>query len=337
MRTAGTMVGSFRLLEARGFRFSDGSEVPVRVLKSLAPGKWAVGIGGRVFAARSDLTLEAGTVLRARVSVQKDGAISLHIGPSRTDPIGVFLEREGLPDDAVLRALANAFLRHQRPLEPAVLRRALRLASKDAGRTDRDAAVLAVMDDKGWDTTDPSTRKVMDLVEYGRDRDSSDRRRRPRDARDDARGLRETIRDSLTETEGGPDPLQVFNHKKGSHGTWIVAPYELRAGEKRYLGTLRLLLDTISAKAVRMVLMVHSDAGNEWSFSMPLSGGKRSLSVYCGPEAARKRTERAVASLAADFRNLGVEVDDIIHRNDQFDGFSQGREAGPMRAIDTVT
>jgi len=337
MRTAGTFGGSFHLLEARGFSFSNGSEIPVRVLKPLATGKWAIGIGGKVFAARSDVPLEAGDVLRARVSVLQDGSISLRIGPSREDPLGAFLSREGLPDDSLLRTLAGAFLRHQRPLEPNVLRKSLKLLSRDPDRSKREAAVLAVMDDKGWDVSGPCTRTVMELVDYGNGRRGSERRRKNGEACEGKDGLRNAIRRSFLDASKGCGPLQVFNHGKGSHGTWVVAPFSLQAGGMELQGTLRLLQEPVSSRAVRMVLVVRSEDGSEWSFSMPLTGAQRRLTVYCGPKTTREAVKRHLHLLASDFRNLGLEVDDIIHGNDEFDGFFEVRGTESMRCIDTVT
>lgn len=338
MRTAGTSFGgSFRLLESRGLRFTDGGEVTVRVLKALAPGKWAVGVGGKVLAARSDVDLRTGGTLQARVSVDGRGVVSLHVGPRHPDPVAAFLAGEGFPDETRIRTLISAFLRHQRPLEPAVLRKSLRFLSRDAKGMDRSAAVLAVLDDKGWDAEAPATKAVMDLVEYGRDRRGFGQERKRGREREGTEGLRDAVRESLSGNAGETGPLQVFNHRKGSHGTWIVAPFRLHAGGREYRGTLRLFQDAVRATPVRMVLVVCSETGNEWSFSLPLAGGSRNLTVYCGPEAARRLTARGLGDLASDFRNLGVEVDDIIHGIEEFDGFSEVGEDVSLRGIDTMT
>jgi hypothetical protein len=338
MRTAASNpVGILRFPESRGFPFKNGSVVPVRVLKALAPGKWAIGVGGRVFSARSDVALEPGRVLQARVFLAGDGTVSLHIEPHAPDPIAAFLAKEGLPDETIFRTLIGAFLRHQRPLDPFVLKKASRHLSRGPRDGERDTANLAVLDDKGWDVDTPSTKVMLELLDYGRKHRDCDRRGRRGREGNGTEELREAIRESFREDRGDTGPLQVFNHRKGSHGTWVVAPFRLEAGQKEYRGTLRFFQDSVSRKTECMVLNVHSNTGNEWSFHLPLAGKSRKLSLYCGPEAARRWTQRNLAVLESDFRNIGVEVDDIIHGIEEFDGFSEVRERGSMPGIDMVT
>ncbi|MCX7038911.1 MAG: hypothetical protein NT005_07235 [Spirochaetes bacterium] len=327
--TPGIAGGSIQLSSRPVVGLRPGDSVVLTVLKALAPGKWAVGIGGRVFPAFSELDLSPGTILRARVGAAA-GRVVLTVEKGLADPVALALQKQGLPDTPLTQLIAGSLLRAGRPVLLEVVERMKAVLSRSRLDPRKAARIAATLVDKKIDLTSPGLDALMSLLAFGEKGGSDPRRYRGRPFPGTAAELRELAAAPAHEP-GAPDGLQVFNHSRGSSLTWVVVPFLFSMGDERIAGAMKFLYDSYASRLRRFVL---SSGG--LSFCVSLEGRARRLSIFCDEEPIRRASSRRLDTLRAKFHNMGMEVDDTIHEGELFDGFSPAWEGASLRSVDAV-
>ncbi|HEY9594368.1 MAG TPA: hypothetical protein VHE79_07820, partial [Spirochaetia bacterium] len=307
-----------------------GDTVTLHVIKSLAPGKWAVAIAGRVYPATTSLALEPGAVLRARVSFSM-GRLVLQVSDSMPDAIRVALERQGVPAGGPEETMARALARAGLPITPETIERARGLLTRSEAEPRRAARAIATMIDKGIDPSHPAAAQILPVLGFGERGGENPRRYREKPMPRDPKAVKELAAGLQTEAPDKPTLLQAYNHLPARSQSWIVIPFVFALGGRRTAGTMKILFDT--ARRVPLSLVISAEG---MDFHVRLQGRTRGLTIYCSDEPLRRAITAALDGLRAEFDNMGLEVDDTVREGDAFDGFSPVAEGPALPSVDTV-
>jgi hypothetical protein len=323
--------GNIQIPARPGLELRQGETVTLHVLKRLQGTKWAVAIHGRVYPARTELALETGSTLKARVSLV-GRLMTLTLAPSDASAANV-LGRQGLPAGALSQLIAVSLLRSGLPVAPELVERMRQLLSRSGPRQPRAARALATMADKGISLSGSGTERLVEQLTYGEEGGGRRRggdRRLPRDGAEAGRAIR-----AMAGTAAPPGAVTAYNHLKGRSQSWVVFPFLFREGETEYPGTIKILFDPFQGRPLRMALTVHPGGGAGVDFHVGLQG-RRPVHVFCGDERLRTRIAASTAVFSAELRNLGFQLDDTIHEEEDFDGFSPAWEGASVKGVDAV-
>ncbi|HVO38964.1 MAG TPA: hypothetical protein VMV03_08045 [Spirochaetia bacterium] len=326
----GPEAGGIRISPRPGLRLHAGDTVLLTVIKELAPGKWAVGIGGKVYPAWSRLLLEPGAVLQARVAAGA-GKLILSISDQRIDSVAAALRREGLPAGSITETIARALASSGLPITADTIERVKAVLARTRFSARRGARLVAGLIDKKIDPSSPGAADLMAVLALGERGGSDPRRYRGRPFPESGAALRKAVNDMAAAGAVRPDALQVFNHARAGAQNWVIIPFVFGDPEDSIAGTIRILHDPFRGRLLRLVLVAGS-----FSFFLPLDGRSRKLSIYCDDEHLRMSAQRGLDSARAKFHNMGIEVDDTIHGGDDFDGFAPAGEGSDLPSIDVA-
>ncbi len=323
--------GSIRVSARQGLDLRAGDVVSLHVIKRLTGDKWAVGLGGRVLPARTDLELSPGAVLRARVQ-SAAGRVIFVLDRGAESPLADALFRAGVSDNPEARLIAAALLRGGRPVDPDTVDRVRGLLTKARREARRGARAAATMLDKGIDPDSSGAVDLLDLISLaepgGRDPRRHRGRRYPRDPGETKADLT-----AAAPPDAPTSGLHVYNALRGRSETWMVIPFIYRDGDAECPGTMKLLVDPYAGRLRRLVVGVRPAGGGTWHFAFEV-GGRRRMSVYADdvpiPGAARANLD----ILSAKVHNMGIEVSDTVRDGREFDGFSSADADAVPAAVD---
>jgi hypothetical protein len=307
-----------------------GETVLVHVIKQLDAGKWAVGVKGRVYPAFSELPLEAGAVLKARVS-GLPGRLILTLARAEPDAVLSALAAHGIPPGGVEEAVARALARSALPIDPPTIQKLKTLLSRAGVDEKKGARAAATLVDKRIDPSSSGAAALLKVIAFGQKGGEDPRRYRERALPRTARSVKEWAAGLAAEAAPRPSLLQAYNHRAGRSQTWIVIPFVFSSERTRLEGTVKILYDAFKAQPLAL-----SISAGEVGLYLPLQGRRRSLSVFCDSPRVRHAAERGLDSLRSKFHNMGLEVDDTIKEGNTFDGFSPAEEGPTLPSVDTV-
>jgi hypothetical protein len=313
---------------ASGLRL--GETVVIHVIKELGPGKWAVGVRGQVFPALSDLLLQPGSVLRARVGGSA-GRLLLTISSVEPDAVVQALSANGLPSGGVEELLARALARSGLPLLPDTIQKLKTLLARAGVDERKSARAAATLVDKRIDPGSPGAASLLRVLAFGQKGGDDPRRYRGRPFPETPRSVKEYA-GSLPDRDGSqPSILQAYNHRAGRSQTWIVIPFVFTTEGARLEGTLKIQFDVFKERPVALAV-----CAPDVSLYLPLQGRRRKLSVYTDSESVKRSVLQGLDSLRSKFHNMGLEVDDTIKEGNAFDGYSPVEEGEILPSVDTV-
>ncbi len=323
--------GSIQVSTRPGLGLRTGDVVSLHVIKRLTDDKWAVGLKGRVLAARTDLDLAPGATLRARVQ-SAAGTVVFVLDRGTASPLADALNRQGMPLTQDAQLIAAALIRSGRAVDAAGVDRVRSLLAKTRLEARRGARAAATMLDKGIDLSSAGAADLLELLCLGEPGGRDARRQRGRPFPKNG-GEAKGALSAPASPDGASSGLHVYNALRGRSETWIVVPFLYREGTTDCAGSLRLLVDPFAGRLNRMVVGVHPSGGAAWHFEFALEGNRR-MTVYCD-DAAALRTEREnLDTLTAKVHNMGIEVSDTVREGRRFDGFSSADADGAIAAVD---
>jgi hypothetical protein len=326
--------GSIQIAAGTQLRLQAGGMVNLNVLKRLDGNKWAVAIHGRVFPAHSDLELTPGSVIRARVeSLGK--TIVLNLNKAAAEPAQAALLRHGLQGGALAALAAAALVRAGQSVNAELVEKMKGFLSRTKLPKEKAARSLAAMIDKDIDITCPGAESLVESINFPSDGGGRRRGGGKRDLPRDPAAVKKELDSLPVSSPKEAGGIAVFNHIRGKSQSWIVLPFLYREGEDEYPGTMKILFDPFLRRARAFVLSIASAGGVELAFHLRLDGNKR-MTVFCGNRRVRTALSRGMGGFASKFHNMGIEVDDTIHGEDSFDGFSPLWEGATVRGVDTA-
>ena len=157
----------------------EGDFLFVRILQNQGGGKYLASFAGGRFFVKSDFPLKAGETFRAQVKIVNGkffllpqngsgkisgaNAISVQNFNFQSPEASAFLASLGLPADGVSQKILQFLMQNGARLDPALMKKARRLAAKFAGR-EIDAAESAILlEQKGFDSDD-ILEEIMELL-----------------------------------------------------------------------------------------------------------------------------------------------------------------------------
>jgi hypothetical protein len=328
--TTGPIGGSIHLSPRPELGLRLGDLVSVHVIKRLEGTKWAVGIGGRVFPAVSELALEPGMHLQARVAAA-GGKLALVIAEVVSDAVAASLQREGLPAGGEVELIARALARTGLPILTETIQKVKALLSPSELDPRKGARLAATLVERGIDPSSPGAKALLPVLAFGERGGENPRRYKGRQMPDTPDEVKKYVADLAATPAAPPSSLAAYNHIRGKSQSWIVIPFLFTAGEDRIAGTLKILFDPFQNRPVALSMTTEGIG-----FHLPLLGPRRVLSIYCDDPLMRRAIARGLDSVRSKFHNMGLEVDDTVNEGDAFDGFSPAGEGVPLPRVDTV-
>jgi hypothetical protein len=307
-----------------------GEVVTLRVIKLLSDSKWAVAVRGKVYPAFSELALQPGSTLRARVALA-GGKLLLAVTEEVPDAVRAALGAQGLPTDGEAEVVARALARSGLPILADTIQKVKALLSRSGLGAEKGARAAATLVDKGIDPASPGARTLLPVLAFGEKGGEDPRRYRGKKLPDTPGALPELLGTLVAAPADRPSVLQAYNHIRGKAQAWVVIPFVFGEGEQRVAGTFKVLFDPFLSRAVAFTLAMEDIA-----FHLPLQGKGKALAVFCHDERTRRAAARGLDSLRAKFHNMGLEVDDIVNDGNAFDGFSPAEEGVSLPGVDTV-
>jgi hypothetical protein len=342
--TPGPVQGRINVAVTKGSDLRSGETVTVHVLKRLdtpagasgTAGKWAVAVRGRVYPATTEVPLDPGAVLRARVTASQGKLVltlSNVLPEQAQDAVRAALQAAGFAPGTDAEVIARALARSGLPLLPETIQAVTRLLKKAGVDARQGARAAATLVDKHFPLAGESARSLLPVLAFGQKGGEDPRRYRGRKPPGTPAEV-QTFVSSLAALPGGTaSALQAYNHARAGSQTWVVIPFVFGetgvSPNDRTAGTLKILYDTFRKRPVALSLVTDGIA-----FHLPLQG-KVSLSIFC-EEALRSPALRGLDTLKSKFHNMGLEVDDTINEGDGFDGFSPVEEGVTLSSVDTV-
>ncbi len=355
---SGRISGSIRISSGQFTDLKAGDVVSVRVIKRLIGNKWAVGIKGRTFPAISDIELSPGSTIRAfvkgtgsKIILQLRGiAAESWAGSS---PIGeeesaLRLIRSALLQAALQRAFSNTKTTISEKVAKKLNKLFVKLTAKKRRAGSRIAGSIAEVSEKGWDPSSPGVEAMLSILSligqegesgsYSGGHQGSDSLNE-----ESFQNLKRMIKYRLSKKESNPKQyhlLQLFNHLALSNETWIVTPFRFHGVGETYNGLIKVLLDTKRHLVKRFVLDVaRGESIISFLFNLqdkPL-GKSTHMSIYCSETGLRESIKKKFPDLVSILQNHGVECDDSIYKDGEFDGFSAPWERGTHSGVSIVT
>jgi hypothetical protein len=328
---AGSVGGRIQITARPGLALRQGEVVTLTVLKRLTDTSWAVAIRGRVYPARSAVELEAGSLVKARVSsAGRHLVLSLEAAAARSADA---LIRQGLPAGPLTQLIASSLLRSGQPVTAELVEKLRTILSRSPLKKVRAARALATLVDKGIDPAGPGAETLVRHLCFPQPEEQGRRRGRGRPLPRSPSEARQAL--AVLVSAGPPGAIAVYNHRRGRSQSWVVIPFLFTDTDGDYPGTLKLLYDPYRKAPLQAAISVAAPGGEEISFCADLQGA-RQFSVFCGDPAARQRISGRLRALKVKLRNLGFDLDDIIHGGDEFDGFSPVWDGAALRGVDAV-
>ncbi|MBD5436418.1 MAG: hypothetical protein HDR36_07930 [Treponema sp.] len=158
----------------------EGDFLFVRILQNQGGGKYLASFAGGRFFVKSDFPLKAGETFRAQVKIVNGkffllpqngsgkisgaNAISVQNFNFQSPEASAFVASLGLPADGISQKILQFLMQNGARLDPALMKKARRLAAKFAGR-EIDASESAILlEQKGFDSDD-FLEEIMELLD----------------------------------------------------------------------------------------------------------------------------------------------------------------------------
>jgi len=322
--------GALQLSLRPGLRLKPGETVVLTVIKQLDAGKWAVGIGGRVYPAYSNLLLEPGSVLKARVS-SSAGRLLLSVTTELQDPLQAALVRQGIPSGTTAQVIARALILSGLAVRAETIDQVRMLVSRLKLPPQKAARLASVVINKRIGLSGQGIDALLGMLSFGERGGGDPRRYRGKPLPETGKAVKEFVAGLAVPGPEAQDAVCVFNHRRGQAQTWVVVPFVFDAEPERLAGTIKILFDPFLARPLRLVLTAEG-----MSFFLSLEGKNKKLSIFCDDSSILAAAKRGLDRLQAKFHNMGMEVDDTINGGDAFDGFSPVAEGAALPMIDVA-
>src|SRR5208337_3412328 len=216
--------GAIRIGQAPEMGLRPGQSVSVNAIKHLEGAKWAVAVMGRVFPAISELPLQAGQVLRARVSTA-EGKLVLTVSEEVPDAVRAALVRQGLAAGGEAEMIARALARSGLPILAETIERIRALLTRSGMERRRAARIAATMVDRGIYPAGPGARALLPVLGFGERGGEDQRRYRGRQLPDTPRAVKEFTAGLSGNAAARPSILQAYNHTRAKSQSWVVIPF----------------------------------------------------------------------------------------------------------------
>ena len=331
---------NLRASKEESLSFKNGQTIKVNIIKELAPGKWAVGINGKVFGARTSLSLNPGDSLKA--VVYKEGH-HLILRLNQTPEVGLkaILQRQGLSLDSLGLVIASSLIKNNVRLDEKTILALKEILAKSKGKKERNAQAGALLLAKGVSLDSPSF--PICLAELGDDKsekykEEKNKRQRPLTdlkAKDLAPKLKEEILKNYAKTESLYHLLNLLP-TRNSDERWLIVPYQIELADQVLKGKLFFLFEEITRRLKRLVIRTEDDDDCGLFFVLyknPTQG--YSLKMFTDNPKLKGLDLKGFPEAVRNLSKLNVICDDILRDGNSFNGFDCEEALVDYKEIDT--
>ena len=283
-----------------------------KVLGKDGLGRWMVSVDGKRYRVKGSIDLAGRS------------EITINYSP-KTPPAGASpAERVS----AITKLMMKAFARSGLPMpEPAALAKLDRL-SRPSASTKRRIRLAVLNADKSVKLTGAQLERLEKLFERTAFDNEPDRQKS--DYHDPGQALPGALAER---PEPDYHPLPIFNHAKGSRGTWIMIPFRYGSGRMKYSCVLTGRIPPGGTRIREASLSVEG-AREAWGFSFTAGKAAAPLRIFGARDEADLRPK--LDELLLKLRKLGMNIDDIYYKKDEFDGFPDCGAAQDYEPVDVT-
>jgi hypothetical protein len=312
-----------------------GDFVYISVIKKLAQDKWAVGIFGKIFPARTQIELKIGDVIKARVQIQKN-TIYLKLISEDKMFLNEKLSQYGISSDRLSLLIFSSMINAGLPIDSNALRKIKQLLESLKKEEQGVVSLLVRILKKGISLDSPRIYELVDILNYGEEKRKKKEKQKKQEFNFNPTKVKEAIRDYIIRCDDNLDNiLPLFNHLKAEEENWIIIPFSFTIEQVDLKGTIRMLYDSYNKDVVKMVVIVWVNQEVKWSFYLKNTNKLPTLTIFCNDEKIIKRARAVLSQLRLKLHNNNIKVDDIIHGDKNFDGFSLLDEINYYQSINT--
>lgn len=329
---------NLRASKVQNLGFKDGQIIILNIIKELAPGKWAIGIKGNVFIARTSLNLTAGETLKAIVS--RDGPhMILKLNPTPEVSLKAILQQQGLSLDSLGLVIVSSLIRNNVRLDEKIILNLKEIIAKLKGKKERNAQAAAMLLAKGIQLDSQGFPQCLaELSDEKREKEEKRQKRKPLPelkATHLALRVKEEILKNYNKTEGLTHLINLLP-SRNTDERWLVVPYQIKLAEQTLSGKLFFLLEEITYRLKRLVVRTEDEKGLGLFFVLNRNAAKGyTLKVFTdNPELKAMKLNR-FAETIRNLAKLDVICDDILRDGDSFNGFASEASQLDYKAIDT--
>ncbi len=316
---------SFSVIQARndvGAAIKSGDTVVLKVIQSLAGGKWQVSQNGKLLAIRSTVNLVPGQWIRARAEVSGKSILLHLVSMSESKPRELLSAPSEVLGGKETEFLLLAFRRAGLHVDNALFARAKKVFKRISKQNRTSAAVIAALAEKDISPDPGVVDHIAGLLEWS----NKDQRRWSRKERsDDERAAKDTVesikKKLMSQVERSTEEdglLQLFNHVKGEGESWILIPYSMSENNRQVEGIIRLRIDK-SGQIKRICMDTTTDETTfSFSFNWPVTTSGM-VKVGCSDPQALKIFFDRRGELPEKLRNLSSINDDNSIDGEGFD------------------
>jgi hypothetical protein len=226
----------------------DGATVDVEVIAPAREGGIQVRIAGRVLLAAGNGNVSPGATLAMRVSVV-DGTVFLRPLSRPSQTAASMLAELGLPESPVSSFIVSFLGASGVRFDPGKMRLYLKLAARFPGREEAAAEAAVLLDRSGIGPTETAIARLLLLFDGESGFSASDGRRSGENADDG----------------NDRDLLRAINRKREDGRQWIVIPFVKDIEYRRFIGSVRFLVDLDTRATVETRVTV-KDGDRRWAF-----------------------------------------------------------------------
>ncbi|MBN2532933.1 MAG: hypothetical protein JXB88_08580 [Spirochaetales bacterium] len=324
-----------KIESSSAFSLNDKDIVTISVIKQLTGNKWAVGIDGKVISAFSEKDLIPGQKLKAYV-IRQENRILLKCDIPREDNFSDYLIKLGLPNDTLSHTIILALIRSNLSLHPELIVKMRQIIAKLKKKPETLARLLAFIHEKHIDITSGKIESLLELLSYGEDTGNYRQKNNKKRLFKNTKEIVEELKEIVNKTSEN-SPLQIFNHLKGKNPDWIIIPFNFDTEKKKLSGTIRIFYDFIIQKVKKMTISINQDNNIQLFFYIVEEEHHKLLKIFCNNEEKSIKLTKKIENLRKNLQNTDIIIDDIIYKEENFDGFTPLEDLNMYRKINMYT
>jgi hypothetical protein len=319
-------------------RIHSGDILNIKVIKSLGGSSWQISVKGKLLAVSSAVRLTPGLAFQARAQVTSGQLLLKMVGEQSLNRV---MEAAELPNDELSRSILQSFIKSGIPVSPE---RTAFLYRYFKQITSKDKSLLRLMTlllDKGVPMERSSFDEIIEAVEGRYEREGREGRHKQRRKK---QSILEALK-SIVETEQDEkgNLLQLFNHLRGGHGSWLVVPFAFATDRGDLTGCIRCKIrspEEVSGKTIPLlqsfspiVMELREQEEKLWFVLSEEESGTGQLTIVSNRHKISDFPADVFNRFRENLQGMDVALCENITDAGDFDGFDFGGSYTPVDAV----
>ncbi|MBN1524484.1 MAG: hypothetical protein JW904_08380 [Spirochaetales bacterium] len=305
---------------------SSGDFIWVKVLKQLAPGKYAVAIKGNVFPATTTMDLEPGSTIRAKADIS-GSSLFLRLGQTEDSPLSGILAKLGIQHTPENILIITTLMAQKLPLDPGMIRKINVLLRRLKGDPQKIVKLLSILIDKGISVENSDLESLYDTLfreknESGHQKKSKFLQKKSLSQKEPEAPTGEIIQHEIMEAcKNIPEHFAVLNHLRAKNENWVIIPFRGPVNNLLTNGILKLLYDPFLKTFRKSVVSVNLPDNRQIHFELMPAAGRKIMKLIAQRDMIKSIPKNIFREFQANLDTIGIKLDDSIYGDDMFNGF----------------